>query len=96
VLARSSASMGRALCALSAGMDEPAVPESEPEIDATDPGNIEVAAVDGVESEGSNSVVAQEEPEDDDGLKPIPDRLMIELTAYRTLALRDALAQTRM
>ncbi len=27
------------------------------------------------------------------GVKPIPDRLMTELTAYRTLALRDALAQ---
>ena len=27
------------------------------------------------------------------GIKPIPDRLMTELTAYRTLALRDALAQ---
>jgi ParB family transcriptional regulator, chromosome partitioning protein len=38
-------------------------------------------------------MVAQEEPEDDDSLKPIPDRLMTELTAYRTLALRDALAQ---
>ena len=26
-------------------------------------------------------------------MKPIPDRLLTELTAYRTLALRDALAQ---
>lgn len=30
--------------------------------------------------------------EDDDGIKPLPDRLVMELTAHRTLALRDALA----
>lgn len=30
--------------------------------------------------------------EDDDTVKPLPDRLIIELTAHRTLALRDALA----
>ncbi|MFX4978948.1 hypothetical protein ABTC37_19955, partial [Acinetobacter baumannii] len=33
-----------------------------------------------------------EEPDQEEGIKPIPDRLMTELTAYRTLALRDALA----
>lgn len=33
------------------------------------------------------------EPEEDDGLKPIPDRLMTELTAHRTLALRHALGE---
>lgn len=38
--------------------------------------------------------VAGEEADDDeeDGVKPLPDRLIAELTAYRTLALRDALA----
>ena len=30
--------------------------------------------------------------EDDDGIKPLPDRLLGELTAHRTLALQDALA----
>ncbi len=30
------------------------------------------------------------EPEEEDGIKPLPDRLMTELTAYRTLALRHA------
>lgn len=35
---------------------------------------------------------ADAEDEEDDGLKPLPDRLMMELTAHRTLALRDALA----
>ena len=33
------------------------------------------------------------EPEEDEGLKAIPDRLMTELTAHRTLALRHALGQ---
>ena len=32
------------------------------------------------------------EDEDDDDVKPLPDRLVTELTAHRTLALRDALA----
>ncbi len=32
------------------------------------------------------------EEDEDDTLKPLPDRLMSELTAYRTLALRDAVA----
>ena len=36
---------------------------------------------------------AATEPEDDEGLKPIPDRLMTELTTHRTLALRHALGQ---
>jgi ParB family transcriptional regulator, chromosome partitioning protein len=45
-----------------------------------------------VEGQGS-AAAGSAEPEDDEGVKPIPDRLMTELTAYRTLALRDALAQ---
>jgi ParB family chromosome partitioning protein len=36
---------------------------------------------------------APEDSEEDEGVKPLPDRLMSELTAHRTLALRDALAQ---
>ena len=31
-------------------------------------------------------------PEEDDGIKPLAERLVTELTAHRTLALRDALA----
>ncbi|OYV60399.1 MAG: DNA-binding protein [Acidocella sp. 21-58-7] len=34
---------------------------------------------------------AEPEPEEEDGIKPLPDRLLTELTAYRTLALREAL-----
>jgi ParB family chromosome partitioning protein len=35
---------------------------------------------------------AETEAEEDDGLKPLSERLVTELTAHRTLALRDALA----
>jgi ParB family chromosome partitioning protein len=35
---------------------------------------------------------AAEEPEEDDGNRPLSDRLMTELTAHRTLALREAIA----
>jgi ParB family transcriptional regulator, chromosome partitioning protein len=40
------------------------------------------------------TIGGQVEPEEDedDAVKPLPDRLMSELTAYRTLALRDAVA----
>lgn len=40
------------------------------------------------------TVGGQPEAEDDenDGIKPLPDRLVMELTAHRTLALRDAVA----
>ena len=34
---------------------------------------------------------AAEEPEEEDGIKPLSDRLLTELTAYRTLALREAM-----
>jgi ParB family transcriptional regulator, chromosome partitioning protein len=69
--------------------DEPAVPQSRPEADAD---TVDAAGVEGVEPEIS-SPADREEREEDGGLKPIPDRLLTELTAYRTLALRDALAQ---
>ena len=36
--------------------------------------------------------VPEAEAEEDDGLKPLSERLITELTAHRTLALRDALA----
>jgi ParB family chromosome partitioning protein len=35
---------------------------------------------------------ATESEEEEDGIKPLPDRLISELTAYRTLALQDAVA----
>lgn len=35
----------------------------------------------------------QIEEEEEDGIKPLPERLLVELTAHRTLALRNAVAQ---
>ena len=37
--------------------------------------------------------VEPEEDDDDDSIKPLPERLVVELTAYRTLALRNAVAE---
>ncbi len=36
---------------------------------------------------------ASGEDDEDDAIRPLPDRLLVELTAHRTLALRDAVAQ---
>ncbi len=41
---------------------------------------------------GGQAAQAEEEDEDN-GIKPLPERLVIELTAHRTLALRNALAE---
>ena len=41
---------------------------------------------------GDGSSTAVDAAEEEDGIKPLPDRLVTELTAHRTLALRDALA----
>ena len=41
---------------------------------------------------GGTAWESDEAGAEDDGIKPLPDRLVTELTAYRTLALRDALA----
>ena len=49
-----------------------------------------------VETDGeamSSNPTSPVEADEDEGLKPIPDRLMTELTAYRTLALRQALGE---
>ena len=65
--------------------DEPALPsEDQPDTDTAD------ADVDdtGIDADG----VAPDEEDEDDGIKPLSDRLVTELTAHRTLALRDALA----
>jgi ParB family chromosome partitioning protein len=49
-------------------------------------------AADGTEDDSAASTDGADE-EEDDGLKPHSNRLVMELTAHRTLALRDALAQ---
>lgn len=64
--------------------DEPPVEPSELE-EAESASEGAVAPVDG-DADPDGPIEA------DDGLRPIPDRLVTELTAHRTLALRDALA----
>ena len=44
---------------------------------------------------GAPSASETETPEEDDTIRPLSDRLVIELTAHRTLALRDAWRTTR-
>ncbi len=68
-------------------------PVAEPEGDHAD-GAAAYAVAARAEGEGATihadpDVVA--EPEEDEGIKPIPDRLLSELTAHRTVALRQAL-----
>lgn len=54
--------------------------------DGTDPGCLDGRII--VAHVGD---AAEPEVEEEDGIKPLPDRLVTELTAYRTLALREAL-----
>ena len=79
--------------------DELPVP-AEPEIEAAeaaeaedgDPGAWPIrVASDGETVHGEPE--PQAEPEEDEGMKPIPDRLMAELTTHRTLALRRAIGE---
>lgn len=73
--------------------DEPPV-ETESDADGEHDGAQAIAA--GAETDADtvqSDPAATPEPDDDDGLRPIPDRLMTELTAHRTLALRHALGE---
>ena len=74
--------------------DEPAIPEPEGEVDSNseESRSVAFAPADGDGTQAATSA-AEVEAEQEDGIKPIPDRLLTELTAYRTLAMRDALAQ---
>ena len=65
--------------------DEPPVESETSNEDGQASGETSIAAND----DGDDA--DQDEPELDEGLKPISDRLMTELTAHRTLALRHAL-----
>jgi len=77
--------------------DEAPAVDPEHEID----GDVASAGQDGAEA-GASTVqcavitsggqAAEPEDEEDDAVKPLPDRLVMELTAHRTLALRDAVA----
>lgn len=74
-------------------------PEDEPVADAED-GESETAGVAaGNDGEIQRAVITvggqpveTEDDDDDDGVKPLPERLVIELTGHRTVALHEALA----
>ena len=69
--------------------EAPAAPGGETGVEAgTDPAEPGVQRA--VITIGGKS--AEPEDEEDDAIKPLPDRLLTELTAHRTLALRNALA----
>jgi len=76
--------------------DEPA-PEPEVSPERADDASVTVAGSGPANAAVQRAVVtvggvSEPEPEEDDGIKPLPERLLTELTAHRTLALREALA----
>lgn len=71
----------------------PIAPEADGETDPTDEAAIATQAENDDASAAAGGEPPADEPEEDDGIKPIPDRLMTELTAHRTLALRHALGE---
>jgi ParB family chromosome partitioning protein len=78
--------------------DEPPVPVAVDESDGIDDADLP-ADGDGTEDPDAGESGVQRtvitgggaEPEEDDGLQPLSDKLLTELTAYRTLALREAI-----
>ena len=69
--------------------DEPPVAAGgDREDDTTDPAMMTSSGDDADMDDDS----AVEEPDEDDGVRLLSDRLMTELTAHRTLALREAMA----
>ena len=79
-------------------------PEDEPPVPVDGEGDIDAEGATPEASDPSTPMVQraiitiggeagpQDEDDDDDVIKPLPERLVTELTAHRTLALRDALA----
>jgi ParB family chromosome partitioning protein len=77
-------------------------PEDEAPVDQTEgkgePGSPDADGTEPGMPSGRRTVITvggaqpDAEDEEDDGIKPLPDRLVMELTAHRTLALRDAVA----
>ncbi|MFG1360147.1 MULTISPECIES: ParB/RepB/Spo0J family partition protein [Xanthobacter] len=69
--------------------ETPAEPEAD--LGAGDGGR--VVAADSHDADPVTTDAEAPEPEEDDGLSPLSDRLMTELTAHRTLGLRQALGE---
>jgi len=75
---------------------EDELPIEEPEVDPNDLAEAEQSVAASDENDGTAAPEADApvpEPEEDEGLSPISDRLMTELTAHRTLGLRMALGE---
>ena len=72
--------------------DEPPVPDPVEAGDDEETPSAEHAS-DGTDGEYPDGPVPgfEEEPEQDEGVQPLSDKLLTELTAYRTLALREAI-----
>ncbi|MBP1847856.1 ParB family chromosome partitioning protein [Rhizobium petrolearium] len=74
-------------------------PEDEPVADTEDGENENAVAAAGNDGDVQRAVITiggqpveTEDDDDDDAVKPLPERLVVELTAHRTLALQEALA----
>ena len=73
--------------------EEPAAPPDERHEDDSGAGRSPAALTNGsTVPRGSASRPVAEADEEDEGVRPLSDRLMAELTAHRTLALREAVA----
>ena len=69
-------------------------PEDEPVEEADETAvDSDFAGGDEASTDAAEDAIADPDEDEDDGLKPLSDRLVAELTAHRTLALRNALAQ---
>ncbi|OCC05379.1 DNA-binding protein [Labrys sp. WJW] len=66
---------------------------SEADAERTECEQADVAFRDGVVTIDGERTQPIEAEDDDEGIKPLPERLLVELTAHRTLALRDAVAR---
>lgn len=71
--------------------ERPIEPEVDPDIE--DGASVIAARAEHENDHIMADIETAADPEEDDGLRPIPDRLMTELTTHRTLALRHALGE---
>lgn len=73
-----------------APINEPEAAGSEEESEANNSASAALAASKAVAPNGG-AVQSEPAEDEDEGLRPLPDKLLTELTAYRTLALREAI-----
>ena len=72
-----------------ASLTEPEAPDQENENETSASPSSALAASKAVAPNGG-AVQSEPAEDEDEGLRPLPDKLLTELTAYRTLALREA------